>query len=189
MRVHTLVAVAVLCFAGTAAQAQPAPGQAGHGVDLGLSYDYLHANAPSGGCGCFSLKGASASAGVRVKPYLTLAFDASGSHANGLLGSNESLTLLTFLAGPRYISHLHRTRITLFGQTLFGVAHTSSNFIYNEGGSGFALLAGGGLDVTLGRRFSLRATEVDYVLTRVPNGATNIQNNVRITSGLVFRLR
>ena len=46
------------------------------------------------------------------------------------------------------------------------------------------MAAGGGADVTLTRHVSLRAIEVDYLLTRFDSAS---QNNFRLQTGLVWR--
>ena len=56
-------------------------------------------------------------------------------------------------------------------------------------GNGFAMTAGGGLDVTLSHHFSLRAVQADYFLTRFSNSGNDRQNNFRIGAGIVYRFR
>jgi hypothetical protein len=77
---------------------------------------------------------------------------------------------------------LRSLRTVLFGgyhETLAG---------YPNSDSGLAILAGGGLDVHLRPGLSLRAAEVDWLYTRLPNSATLIKaNNLRVVTGVVFR--
>jgi outer membrane immunogenic protein len=182
------LATAAVLFAFAApiwAQMTPAPLQ--RTIDLSASYTYLHANAPPGGCGCFSMNGGSASAAFGVTPSLSLAADFGVTHAGNILNSTETLTLTTYLFGPRYTVRSHGWRVLPYGQALLGGAHSASNFPFNSGGNGFSLLAGGGLDVPFKRHWAWRAVQMDYLLTRVPNGSTNSQNNFRVTTGLVYR--
>jgi hypothetical protein len=51
---------------------------------------------------------------------------------------------------------------------------------------GLALQAGGGLDFALSSKLSWRITEADYLRTALPNSASNTQNDLRISSGLVI---
>ena len=49
--------------------------------------------------------------------------------------------------------------------------------------------AGGGLDYRLGKHFSLRPVEVDYVLTRFPSlltGTRQNQNSIAASAGIIF---
>jgi hypothetical protein len=46
---------------------------------------------------------------------------------------------------------------------------------------------GGGLDLRVNRRFSVRLAEVDYLLTTVHNDTNNHQNNLRISAGAILR--
>ena len=48
---------------------------------------------------------------------------------------------------------------------------------------------GGGLDVSVSERISIRLLEIDYVLTRYTNPltSTNNQNNFRYLGGVVFK--
>ena len=53
----------------------------------------------------------------------------------------------------------------------------------------FSLKAGGGVDYRLGRHFSLRPVEVDYVLTRFPSlstGTRENQSSIAATAGIIF---
>lgn len=86
-------------------------------------------------------------------------------------------------------------RFQQFVQALAGVARGFGGQFPTVGGSlvnshtSFALLVGGGLDVRVGRRLSLRAVEADYGLTQLPNGVNDRQNLLRLSTGVTFRLR
>ena len=47
---------------------------------------------------------------------------------------------------------------------------------------------GGGLDLKLTRHLALRLIDADYLLTLLPNGINSRQNNVSLSTGVVFRL-
>jgi hypothetical protein len=53
-------------------------------------------------------------------------------------------------------------------------------------GAAFAADFGGGVDLSLNRRFSLRLIQADYLLTTFDNGSNNHQNNLRISAGVVI---
>jgi len=52
----------------------------------------------------------------------------------------------------------------------------------------FSLQVGGGFNIGRGRALRLRATEIDYVRTGLPNGATDSQHDLRIAVGVTYRL-
>ena len=108
--------------------------------------------------------------------------------------------MFTYLFGPEI-------RIPLpvfkpFGEVLFGGSNTNGytnlkNSINQGGGtvtiSGtqhpFTLAVGGGLDISVSKKISIRPGEVDYVLSRYSNPLTNTnnQNNFRYCGGVVFK--
>jgi len=53
----------------------------------------------------------------------------------------------------------------------------------------FSMRTGGGLDYRLSRHFSVRAVEVDYILTRFPNlstGSRENQSSIAASAGIIF---
>lgn len=74
-------------------------------------------------------------------------------------GADERAT--TWLAGPRY--HLNLGRFHPYVKTLFGLGQF--NYPYNDGqDNDFVIAPGGGLDIRLSRRVSLRAADFEYQL-------------------------
>ena len=51
----------------------------------------------------------------------------------------------------------------------------------------FVLQLDGGIDVKLSRRIALRPFEANWLRTNYPNSATNVQNNLRLGTGIVLR--
>ena len=93
---------------------------------------------------------------------------------------NASFSEHNYLFGPRVSVSVGKIRP--FAEALFGAAHVSVN---NEGPSdtSFATALGGGLDYRIIRLVAWRF-QGDYVQTRF-FGET--QNNVRLSTGIVFR--
>ena len=99
-----------------------------------------------------------------------------------------------FMAGPE-IRVRNRTRLTPFAHALFGVAHSHSEFktaspTFNHFDQhtriGFSTALGGGLDIRVTRRISLRTT-MDYMLPFLGESDLGaIHNRVRIGIGIVF---
>jgi hypothetical protein len=130
-------------------------------------------------------------AGTRVGNVVTaapLAFNVNGN-------------LFTYLFGPQIQKH---GRFAPFGEVLFGGAHSNvyGNVFKIVGitvtgigaapsNNGFALLAGGGIDIKLSHAIAVRPAEVGYLLTRFGNNFTGAgaqsQNNFRYSGGIVFQ--
>jgi peptidoglycan-associated lipoprotein len=161
-------------------------------AELALGYSYMRSNAPPSGCGCFNLNGGNATFAWPVKSGgFALAADVTVVHAGTVSTSGDSLTLSAFTVGGRYLPKLTHSPLQPFGQVLVGLAHSSGTLVQgsNPGaanaGAAFAANLGGGLDLKVSRRFSVRLVEADYLLTNFDNGANNHQNNLRIGAGMV----
>jgi outer membrane immunogenic protein len=180
-----------LMFGGLAAGAQSVPAPAPvKSVDLALGYTTIYANAPPGGqCGCFWMNGGSAQFAVGDSLGLGLVFDFGMTTANNIgPAPSHDLTLETYLAGLRYIRWNH-SRVTPYAQALVGAGHSTSNYVAANHSTGVALAAGGGVDFRLSHRFSWRVVQAEYLLTHVPNGADNMQNQLRLTSAIVLHFK
>jgi hypothetical protein len=108
----------------------------------------------------------------------------------------------TFLGGPRF--SWRKNRFTVFGHYLVGQGNAK---VENEttgertGNGEFAMAAGGGLDIFLGKKVALRAAQFDYVPMHTDinarlsgrNGVGTVDstggwlNNSRFQTGIVFR--
>lgn len=160
--------------------------------EIGAGYKFVHSNAPPSGCGCFSMNGGSTSVNRQFTSSFSLAGEFDGTTNSSVNASGHSLTLLTYLAGPRYRVVPSRGRISLFGQVLAGGAHASGAMYAVSGSSSgsanaFATSIGGGTDVALSPRMAWRLIQAEYLLTLLPNGVNGRQNNIRIGTGVVLR--
>jgi peptidoglycan-associated lipoprotein len=74
---------------------------------------------------------------------------------------------------------------------LLGAARSSGSLVSGQiatnASAAFAANVGGGVDLRASKRFSVRLAEADYLVTTIDNGVNNHQNNLRISSGIVFR--
>jgi len=121
------------------------------------------------------LNGGSASVAYNFNRYLGIVGDFGGYRDSQLLltgtGVNQPLlvnssgTAYTYLFGPR-LSYRNQSRFTPFAQALAGGVHASAVTINDCAGSAcavlpvqnsFALTGGGGLDIRLTHRISIRA--------------------------------
>jgi peptidoglycan-associated lipoprotein len=192
-----LLTIAAVSTAQAVAQSDAQPAHASNKplrAELELGYSYLRSNAPPGGCGCFNLNGGNATFAWPVKPGgFALAGDVTTTHAGAISTTGESLTLSTFTAGGRYLPKLSHSSLQPFGQALIGLAHSSGTLVQGttpaaaNAGAAFAANLGGGLDLRVNPRFSVRLIEADYLLTTFDNNSNNHQNNLRISAGVVLR--
>lgn len=181
------VLVCLLAFSslfGAAAYAQDAPK-----FDLFAGYSYVRENPHTAGIDSFNLHGGSASLAYNTNNWLSAVADFGGYHANNILGTGVDGTLSTYLFGPR-VSYRRDSRVTPFGQVLFGLAHigASNGLGFSSSNNSFAMTVGGGVDLKLSNRFSVRPVQVEYLLTHFNElslGAQN-QNNLRVSTGIVF---
>jgi outer membrane protein OmpA-like peptidoglycan-associated protein/opacity protein-like surface antigen len=175
-------------------------------VDLFVGYSYLRAlPAPSDGNRLVRLNGGSTSIAYNFTRHLGFVGDFAGFDDSQLLFQgtgtkpDSSGSVYSYLFGPRY-SFRNQTRLTPFVQALFGGIH-ASDVTLSSGclGAGctplpaensFAWTAGGGLDFNLRRHLAIRIIQAEYLMTRFDDystGASASQNDMRLSSGIVFR--
>jgi outer membrane protein OmpA-like peptidoglycan-associated protein/opacity protein-like surface antigen len=177
-------------------------------AELFVGYSYLRAiPAPAAGNRLMWMNGGSTSLALNFNRYLGIVGD-FGAYTNsemrfqGGYGStvdvdNANVGAFSYLFGPR-ISFRSHSRVTPFVQALFGGMHAnevsltnctfSCTFLPSE--NTFAWAAGGGLDVRVRRHFAIRLIQAEYLMTRFPDystGLTTSQNDMRLSSGIVFR--
>ena len=177
--------LACVSFFGVAARAQETAPK----IDIFAGYSYLQANPGVKGVDSFHLHGGSASVAYNISSSLSGVADFGGYTNGNILGTRASGTTSTYLFGPR-VSYRHFRKVTPFGQVLFGVAHADANAFGTAGSqNAFAMTAGGGVDYKLLEHISIRPFQAEYLLTRfgVGTSGTQTQNNVRISTGFVFR--
>jgi len=175
-------------------------------VELFLGYSYLHAMPASDENRMVWLNGGSASIAFNFNRYLGLVGDFGGfadSEVKLNVGGSSSVVdsdgkAYTYLVGPR-VSFRNHTRLTPFVQALFGGMHASEVLLSNCTGGGctplpkenkFAMTAGGGLDIGVSRHVAIRLVQAEYLMTSFKNlgtGADARQNDMRLSSGIVFR--
>jgi hypothetical protein len=115
-------------------------------------------------------------------------------HTSNGVGSGTGLALVTATFGPRYAWAMRGGRLSRFGQGLFGEAN-GLNGVFpapqhsSTTADSLALQAGGGLNVQLSNRIGFREAEAEWLRTQLPNLSTNIQKDIHLGTGLVFRVR
>jgi hypothetical protein len=123
---------------------------------------------------------------------LTASF--SGFHSTNS-GNGIPLSFVTETFGPSYVKQVNvgRYRASIFVRSLIGEANGFSGVYPQAGGpssssNGFAAKVGGGFDIRLSRRISVRVLEADWLKTGLPNATTNVQNDFRLGAGIVIRI-
>jgi opacity protein-like surface antigen/outer membrane protein OmpA-like peptidoglycan-associated protein len=178
-------------------------------VELFVGYSYLRSvPALEDGNRLVWMNGGSTSLAYNINRYLGIVGD-FGAYTNseirfqGAYGAtvdvdNSNVGAFSYLFGPR-LSFRNHSRITPFVQALFGGAHANEVTLSNCTSSctllpsqnTFAWTAGGGLDIRVRRHFAVRPIQAEYLMTRFQDystGTTASQNDIRLSSGIVFRL-
>jgi outer membrane immunogenic protein len=188
MRSIALLTGLLLGAATTAALGQVVTSTTG---DVAVTYHWVRTNAQPGDCGCFDLNGGGISGSWNIRPRLAAVAEIGVEHTgNG--PSGNSLTLVSYLAGARYL--LPQPRLggdrapQPFAQLLLGGAHAGGGIAgVGDASNAFASRVGGGIDVPITSRIAVRAIQVDYYLTNFANTVNNHQNNLLLGAGIIFR--
>ena len=157
-------------------------------LELSGGYAYTHGESESG-LG-FNLNGSTASLAYQFNNRLAVVGD-FGVYRFSNPGPGLTSTMYTYLVGPRVALRRSggESRIAPFAQVLLGGGRLNASAGgVDAGENSLTVAVGGGLNVSAGRRFSIRLFEADYLLTRFnhPDGSSATQNNVRISAGIVF---
>jgi peptidoglycan-associated lipoprotein len=166
-------------------------------MDLAVTYTAQHSNLVANPT--FWQQGGSVEISAQVHRGLGLAANITGTNVGGAAGSGVGLTMVAETFGPRYTWYranglANRRSLAIFGQGLIGIAQGFNSYFPSNTGAmtddtSFALQVGGGVDLGLSRHFALRAIQADWIRTQFPNSTTNVQNNLRLAAGVVFRFQ
>src|SRR5262245_1940840 len=174
-----------------------------------LGYNFVRFNPNSGFIPSFNANGGGGQFAYNFNKWISGVFDMGAVTKGTLGGLSVDSTVLNFVAGPR-VYFRNESRFTPFAHVLFGGAYsTASAQIPLPGGvippildngqaitarlnasrTGFAMMAGGGLDIKLSKHIAFRPLGADYYLTRLPSlltGNTSNRNNFRYSAGVNF---
>jgi hypothetical protein len=165
-------------------------------VDLAINYEAARAAIVPGTA--FWLHGGDAQVGITRWGGLGLAADFGGGHNAKISSSGVALDLVTITGGPQYRKTVESGadyyNVTIFGHFLAGEAHASNGVFAGStaastSATSFALKAGGGIDLDISPRLSLRIVQADWLRTQFPNGANDVQNHIQLGAGVVIHLR
>jgi outer membrane immunogenic protein len=184
--------------------AATAPGQQSKGsgepqpvsADLSVTYSAEHSQLAPGTCGCFWFQGAGADAAFTFWKGLGVAGALTGELANQAPSMN--IDKIAYVIGPRYTfavrpHHAGLPPMQLFGELLMGGVHGFNSIFptpvgINSSATAFALQTGGGINAFVSKRFAVRAIEVEYLRTDLPNNYANSQNDLRLGFGVTYHL-
>jgi opacity protein-like surface antigen len=179
--------IALVTVLGFSTRAQELPK-----IDASVNYSYLRANPATSGLGGFNLNGGSAAVSYNFRDWLSGVADFGGYHVGSADGVKVDDHMLTYLFGPRFTYRKYR-RISPFGHVLVGAARSGSDvFATSNSHTAFATAFGVGVDWNVRDRFSIRPLQFDYLLTHLPeigNGNNQTQNNLRVSTGIVFHFK
>ena len=184
--------VGVFMMAGLAAwgQAQDPTRPTAVSIDVAVVYNSLMTNVVVGNS--FWMQGGSVQVHSQFWRGWGAVADVSGLHTANTNGSGLGLDLVTVAFGPRYTWSAPHRHYAVFGQVLAGETNGLNSVFPNTAGAkdsanSLALYIGGGVNVPLQHHLALRALEADWLRTQLPDGTTNVQNNLRLGAGLIFR--
>jgi hypothetical protein len=180
-----------------------------------LGYNLTRFNPSSGYTPSFNANGGGGQFVYNFSHWIGGVFDMGVATKGTLRGAPIDSTVINFVAGPRFAWHNH-SRFIPYGEVLFGGAYTTASaqitalplfgpvvspagivpsgvpltVRVNSSHTGFAMLAGGGLDIRISKHMSFRPVGADYYLTHLPDlltgGSASNRNNFRYTAGVNF---
>jgi outer membrane immunogenic protein len=182
-----LLATILLLAGASASLAQ----QDTYSGDAAAAYHWVRTNAGPGECGCFGTNGGGVSGSWNFHGPWSAVVDISAETTSGAPPVNNSLTLVSYLAGARYkipqpwFEGNHKP--SPFAQIILGAAHAGGGEAgVADGSYRFATRIGGGIDVPLNSHFSVRVVQIDYYLTTFANATNDHQNNLLVGAGIVY---
>lgn len=159
---------------------------------ISASYDPLVTNMVAGNT--VALEGGSTEIERQYQSGFALVGDFAGMNGDNLNQANSAFEIMTITGGPRFNLHNSYRRVSAFGQVLAGGA-LGRNGVFPVGNTirsqanALAVQAGGGFEYFLSKYWTLRAGEVNWVRTSLPNSATNTQNSLRLGIGIRYRIQ
>lgn len=209
MKITKSILVGAVLLCGLAAWAQDFPR-----AEVSANYSYARFNPATNGTKGLSLNGGGGAVVYNVNEYFGIKMDLQGYGSNSFSWNippgpnfpsggtfNAQGNLFTYMFGPQV--KFRSPRFQPFVSLLFGGAH--SNAYANAfkalcitpgvcaatgapAGNGFAMSAGGGIDIPINKTISFRPAEIDWFLTKINNqfNGGSPQNNFRYSAGVNF---
>jgi len=191
--------VGLLLLSAGGAKAQDYPK-----VETAPAFMYVHTEPIFGSSDGLNCVGGGGTLAYNFTKYIGVAADMGGckilNNTNGFGVSNTvSGNEFNYLFGPR-ITYRSKSKFQPFGEVNFGgtrvkVSCNSGTPCAGDSASknAFAMTAGGGFEIKLNKKFTLRPVQAEYLYTRFGNNCllmactqNNNQNSFRLKSGVVI---
>lgn len=183
------------------ARAEAQQSERSFAAEVGVTYNAERAKIASVPCGCFWLQGGSVDGAITIYRGIGAAVKVTGEHRSNA-APGVDLNKFALMAGPRYTHGISRWTsrylgekhtADVFGEALFGYVHGFNSVFPSQTGvqtsaNAFSMQIGGGLNVNLARGFGLRALELGYVHSALPNSTSNRQNDFVVGIGITYRV-
>ncbi len=173
-------------------------------VETSPAFMFIHTTPPGAGQGV-NCAGGGGTIAYNLTSLLGIAADMGGCKIFGFIPSSSPLSgkingnEFTYLFGPR-LTFRNSSPFRPFFDLNFGGTRVSLSCSSNTACNGtsfsknaFALSVGGGFDIQLSKKFSLRPVQAEYLYTRFGNSCpltvctnNNNQNSFRLKSGIVI---
>lgn len=174
-RYMQVIAAVFLCL-GVALSASPLAAQQTPRIAVSAGYSFMRFDSSTIGFADYSnLQGANGSLSYNLTPSFGVIAELEGEYG-------EHLQVTGWMVGPQVYHHLWG--VDLFAHGLFGQSQTRVDIGAPVTNTARALAGGGGLDIPISARFSMRAIQADFINTQT---FSTRQNNLRFSTGLVFR--
>jgi outer membrane immunogenic protein len=154
-------------------------------IEIPIGFNAFGTNAPAGRCGCFWMIGGGTGVVANFTPRVSGVIDLVRAQASNINGTNEQLTIFSYQVGPRFSLRRH-SRWVSYGQLLAGGTYFNHP-LYGEARNVFSSTLGGGVTARLNNHIGLTVGEADWMLSTANNNDNSRQNNLRLTSGIIFR--
>jgi hypothetical protein len=175
--------LALVCLFSAGAKAQGYDSR----VDFFAGYSFVHTE-PGAELSTFNANGGVGSVALNFTNFLAGVVEVGGVHATNIGGADVDATAETVMAGPK-IMLFHSSPLSPFAQVLVGFVHTNPGYSQQPiNHNTFAVAPGIGLDWNATRHIGIRLAQVDYLFTRMPANAGQVNwNNFRYSGGIIFR--
>ncbi len=182
MKKLVLLAVLLLSFS-ILAVAQDIPK-----AEIFAGYSYVKLEIDATGNDKTNMNGWDANLAVNGNKYLAFVADFSGEYGDIVIGGQTQGNLKVFSAlfGPKV--NFRYGKFTPYIQGLFGATHASfvpENDVQAQPQNMFAMAFGGGVDISVNERISIRPAQVEYFTTKM---GPDLLNHFRYTAGVIFKL-
>jgi hypothetical protein len=173
---YSPVKLAVLLCSGIALFVLPLAAQQTPRIAVAAGYSFMRFDSTTVGFADYTnLQGANGSVAYNLTPSFGVVAELEGEYGDHIHAAG-------WMVGPQVYHHLWG--MGLFAHGLFGQSQTRIDFGTPVTNTGRAVAGGGGIDIPISSRFSIRAIQADFINTQTFSAS---QNNLRFSTGLVFR--